>query len=180
MVQPLNPLWDSEGNLLVPRYGIRIAIRLALLAAGAYWLFTLLEDRELRKLNPLQPSAFPHSVWVTILWIALPFVPFLLSGLLLSCRSEEAVASGAGVAAALFLCSFLFSIAALLGFAFLFGPIPYALPLAISNLMFSVCSIWIIVSAFRIGSKASWGLFFLALAMTLVGMVGAYHLLGGP
>jgi hypothetical protein len=66
MVQPLNPdSWDSEGNLLVPRYGIRIAIRLALLAAGAYWLFTLLEDKELRRLNPLQPSAFPHSAWVT-------------------------------------------------------------------------------------------------------------------
>ena len=57
----LNPdLWDSDGNLLVPRHGIRIAMGLALAAAGAYWLFAFIADREMRRLNPLQPSQFPE------------------------------------------------------------------------------------------------------------------------
>ena len=87
--RPLNPdLWDSDGNLLVPRHGIRIAMGLALVAAGAYWLF-------------------------------------------------------------------------------------------VSNLIFSASSIWIVVSAFRIAYKAGWGMFFLTLAATLVGMTLAYRLLGG-
>lgn len=177
---PLNPdLWDSDGNLLVPRHGIRVAMGLALVAAGAYWLFTFIAEREMRTLNPLQPSEFPDSFWVTILWVALPLVPFIVSVVLLSTRSQGGIAAGAGIGAALFLCSLLFSIAALLGFVLTFGPIPYAFPLAVSNLIFSACSVWITVSAFRIAYKAGWGMFFLTLAATLVGMTVAYHLLGG-
>ena len=176
----LNPdLWDSDGNLLVPWHGIRIAMSLALAAAGAYWLFTFISDREMRTLNPRQPSEFPDAFWVTILWVALPLVPFMVSAALLSTRSQAGIAAGAGIGAALFLCSLLFSIAALLRFVLTFGPIPYALPLAVSNLIFSGCSVWITVSAFRIAYKAGWGMFFLTLASTLVGMTLAYHLLGG-
>ena len=178
--RPPNPgLWDSDGNLLVPRHGIRIAMGLALVAVGAYWLFTFIAEREMRTLNPLQPSQFPDSLWVTILRVALPLVPFIASLVLLSTRGEEGIAAGAGIGAALFLCSLLFSIAALLGFVLTFGPIPYALPLAVSNLIFSASSVWVIVSAFRIAYKAGWGMFFLTLAATLVGMTLAYHLLGG-
>ncbi len=177
---PLNSdSWDSDGNLLVPRHGIRIAMGLALVAAGAYWLFTFISEREMRTQNPLQPSPFPESFWVTILWVALPLVPFIVSVALLSTRSQEGIAAGAGIGAGLFLCSLLFSIAALLGFVLTFGPIPYALPLAVSNLIFSLCSVWITVAAFRIAYKAGWGLFFLTVAATLVGMTLAYHLLGG-
>lgn len=92
---------------------------------------------------------------------------------------QEAIAAGAGVGAALFLSSLLFSIAALLVFVLTFGPVPYARSLAVSNLMFSACTFWIIVSAFRIAYKAGWGLFFLALAATLVGITWVYHSLGG-
>ena len=88
--QRLNPdLWDSDGNLVVPRHGIRIAMGLALAAAGAYWLFTFIAEREMRKLNPLQASGFPDSFLVTILWVALPLIPFTVSVLLLSTRSQE-------------------------------------------------------------------------------------------
>jgi hypothetical protein len=178
--QRLNPdLWDSDGNLVVPRQGIRIAMGLALAAAGAYWLFTFIAEREMRKLNPLQASGFPDSFLVTILWVALPLIPFTVSVLLLSTRSQEAIAAGAGIGAALFLSALLFSIAALLGFVLAFGPVPYARPLAVSNLIFSACSFWIIVSAFRIAFKAGWELFFLALAATLLGITWAYHSLGG-
>ncbi len=152
---------------------------LALAAASVYWLFTFMAERETRQLNPLQPSEFPDSILVTILWVALPLIPFTVSVVLLSTRSQEASAAGAGIGAALFLSALLFSIAALLGFVLTFGPVSYARPLAVSNLMFSACSCWIIVSAFRIAYKAGWGLFFLALAATLVGVTWAYHSLGG-
>lgn len=171
-------LWDSEGNLLIPRYGIRIAMCLALLAAGAFWLFEFLADTESHKLYPLQPSEFPDSVWRTIQWMALPLVPYLVSGLLLSRRSEEAKAAGAGVAGGLFLCSLPFSIFSVLGLGFFTGPKPYALPILISSLTFSVCGIWIVVSAFLIARKAGWGVFFLALPATLAAMTFASHMLG--
>lgn len=89
--QGLDPdLWDSDGNLLVPRHGIRIAMGLALAAASVYWLFTFMAEREMRQLNPLQPSEFPDSILVTILWVALPLIPFTVSVVLLSTRSQEA------------------------------------------------------------------------------------------
>jgi len=178
--RPLKPdLWDSDGNVLIPLHGIRIAMGLALGTAGAYWLFTFIAEREMHTTNPLQPSGFPDSFWVTILWVALPLMPFIASVVLLSTRSQGGIAAGAGIGAALFLCSLLFSIAALLGFLLTSGPIPYALPLAVSNLIFSASSVWVIVSAFRIAYKAGWGMFFLTLAAALVGMTLAYHALGG-
>ena len=152
---------------------------LALIAAGVYFLFTFVAEREMRRLSPLQPSEFPDSLRVTTLWVALPLVPFIVSLALLSTRSQEGIAAGAGIGAALFLCSLLFSVAALLGFVFAFGPVPYALPLAISNLIFLASSVWIAVSAFRIANKAGWGVFCFAFAGTLVSMTLAYHSLGG-
>jgi hypothetical protein len=152
---------------------------LALLTAGANSLFFVLSDKEVRKSHPLEASGLPDSVWATFLWVALPLTPFLISGLLLSRRSEEAKAAGAGVAVALFLWALLFSIVEMAGLVTGFGPIPYALPLAISGLVVLGCSTWIIVSAFRIAHKAGWGLFFLAAGVSLLGIGCAYHLLGG-
>jgi len=78
---PFNPgSGDSDGNLVVPRHGIRIAMGLALVAAGAYWLFTFISEREMRTQNPLQPSPFPESLWVTILWVAVAKSRFLAFG----------------------------------------------------------------------------------------------------
>jgi hypothetical protein len=171
--------WDSDGNLLIPRHGIRIAMSLALLIAAVWWMLTFLMDRELHKLSPSEPGIFPDSLWITILWIALPFVPFILSGWLLSCRSENAIAAGSGVAAGLFLCSLLFSITAVLAPAFSFWPMPYTMPRAFLSLTFSACSVWIIISAFRIANKAGWGVFFLSVTATLLVLTSAYHLLGG-
>lgn len=65
---------------------------LALAAASVYWLFTFIGEREMRKLHPLQPSQFPDSFWVTILWVALPLVPFIVSVVLLSTRFSSAAA----------------------------------------------------------------------------------------
>ncbi len=184
MIQPPNPdLWDSDGNLLVPRYGIQIAMRLALLAASAFWLFLFLAEREVHRLSPeMRGGSFPDSLGRTLLWVALPLVPFLFSGLLLSARSEEAIAAGAGVAAALFLIGLLFSIAAILSLVVGFHPsypVHYGEFMAISSLILSGCSVWIVVSAFRIANKAGWGVFFLAVVATLVVMTWAYHSLGG-
>jgi hypothetical protein len=172
-------LWDRDGNLYVPRHGIRIAMGLALVAAVAYWIFSFVSEVEDRRQHPLQPSGFPHSLWLLIWWIALPLLPFAVSLVLLSRRSEEAIAAGAGVGAALFLCSLLYSILALFGFMLVFGPVPYERPMEVSNLIFVACSVWITVSAFRIAHEAGWGVFFFSLAATLVGITLAYHSLAG-
>jgi len=149
---------------------------LALLAAAGFCLFEFLADTELRKLYPLQPSEFPDSLRRTIEWLALPLVPYFVSGLLLSRRSEEAKAAGAGVAVGLFFCLLPFSVA--VSFLWFPGPNPYALQRMLSSLTFSLCSVWILVSAFMIARKAGWGVFFLALPATLVAMTFASHVLG--
>jgi hypothetical protein len=171
--------FDSEGNLVVRRQGIRIAMGLALLASLAFFCFTFLSHRESLSTSPLEPSPFPDSLERTTLWVALPLVPFILSGSLVSFRREEAIAAGVGIAAALFLDSLLFSIGTLAGSMLTFGRIAYALPMKISIVAFSACSIWIIAAAFRIARKAGWGMFLLTLAATLVGMALAYRSLGG-
>lgn len=162
--------WDSDGNRLVPLHGIRIALGLAFLAAGAFLLFTFIGDRQWHEHHPgAGASGFPDPLWMSILWILLPVAPFVLSGLLLSTRSEESKAGGAGVAAGLFACLLIFAIAALLSLFLGFFPDPYALPKAIAILTFLACSVWTIVSAFRIG-KVSWGAFFLAFGVTVIFM----------
>lgn len=156
---------------------------LALLAASTFWLFLFLAEREAQRVNPeMREGSFPNSLWMTILWVALPLVPLLLSGLLLSRRSEEAIAVGAGVAVALSLNSLLFSIVAILSQVVGFHPsypVHYGELMAISSLTLSACSVWVVVSAFRIANKAGWGVFFFAVIATLVGMTWAYHSLGG-
>lgn len=79
-------------------------------------------------------------------------------------------------AASLAVDSFLFAAAMGVGL-FFFGANYYWLATASSILVFLGCSLWIIVSACRIGAKAGWGVFFAAAGATLVCMGVAYHLL---
>jgi hypothetical protein len=160
--------WDSDGNRLVSLYGIRIAMGLALLAAIAFLLLEFIGDRQWHEQHPgTGASGVPDPAWMSILWFALPFAPLVLSGLLLSTRSKKSKASGAGVAAGLFACGLLFAIAALLGLFLTFSPNPYFRTMAIANLTFLACTVWTIVSAFRVGT-ASWALFFLSFVATLI------------
>ena len=143
---------DSNGNRLVPLYGIRIAMGLAFAAASAFLWLGFIGDRRWHEQNPgTGASGFPDPLWMSILWFALPLAPFLLSGLLLSTRSEKSKAGGAGVAAGLFAWGLLVAIAAFLGLFLTFGPNPYLRAMVIANLMFFACSVWAIVSAFRVG-----------------------------
>jgi hypothetical protein len=172
---PANPvLFDSDGNLIVPRYGIRIVLGLALLAYAAFWMISFLEDKQWHVHHPgTGASGVPDPLWMVILWGALSLVPFILSQLLLTTRCEESVAAGAGVAAALCVSSLMFSLAMAAGFVF-WGPEYYAIPTAITVLTLIGCSVWVIVSAFRIGAKAGWIVFFLAGGATLFCMTWAF------
>lgn len=176
MLEPLNPdSWDSEGNLVVPLHGIRIALGVSLLAAGAFFWFAYLGDKRWHEQHPGDSGAFVTPLWLSMLWIALPLVPFIISALLLSTRSEQSKAAGAGIAAGLFTAGFLFAAAALGGMFFLsFSPDPYVLQDLTAVVVFLGCTVWILISAFRIG-KSSWGVFFMTLVATLICLTLGSH-----
>jgi len=89
---------------------------------------------------------------------------------LLSNRSEELIAAGAGIAVGISLFSLMFSVFAFLGSTFFsFYPEPYFLTMAISLLTLSASTVWIVVSGFRIG-KVNWGIFILAAGVTFICM----------
>ena len=179
MMRPPNtsPSWDSEGNLIVPRYGIRIVMALALVATGFFCLFTFLGDKQWRQHHPGALPTRTGPIGVIALWIALPLLPLIFSMLLLSRRSEESKAAGAGVAAGLFACGSLAAILAIFAQFFSFFPEPYATENLIAILVFVVCAVWIVISAFRIAAQAGWGVFFLAGGATLVCMIVGSHFL---
>jgi hypothetical protein len=161
--------FDSNGNRPVPLHGIRIALHLSLAAACAWWLFTFISDKQWHEQHPgAGASGVPDTLWVSILRVALPFVLYVLSVLLLSNRSEELIAAGAGIAAGLSPFSLMFSVFAFLGSTFFsFYPEPYLLPMAISLLTLSASTVWIVVSGFRIG-RVNWGIFLLAAGVTFI------------
>jgi hypothetical protein len=149
---------------------------LAFLAASAFWLFPFIGDRQWHKDHPgAGASGVPDPLWLLLLWIALPLVPYLLSGLLLSTRGEESKAGGAGVAAGLFAWGFIFAIVAFVSLFFRFSPDPYGLQNTIAVVTFFACSFWIIVSAIRIGKGPNWGVFLLSAVATLTCMAWGYH-----
>jgi hypothetical protein len=76
MMQPNTYSWDRDGNLIVPRHGIRIAMGLALLSAIAFQLFTFLGNRQWHKYHPGAMPNRAETLWTLMLWIALPLVPF--------------------------------------------------------------------------------------------------------
>jgi hypothetical protein len=122
----------------------------------------------------------PDPLWISVLLVALPFVLYLLSLLLLSTRTEELIAAGAGIAAGMSPFSLMFSVTASLGITFFsFSPDPYLLPMAISLLAVFAGSVWIIVSAFRIG-KVNWGAFLLAAGVTFFSLAICTHRGMGP
>jgi hypothetical protein len=167
---------DSNGNRPVPRHGIRIALHLSLLAACAVWLLEFISDKQWREQHPgAGASSVPLPLWILIVSVALPFVLYLLSVSLLSTRSEELIAAGAGIAAGISPFSMIFSVLALLGSMFFsFYPEPYFLPLAISLLVLFGSGVWMIVSAFRIG-KVNWGAFLLAAGVTFISLAICAH-----
>jgi len=113
-------------------------------------------------------STVPDPLWISILGVALPLALYVLSVWLLSTRSEELIAAGAGIAAGLSPSAMMFSVATFVGLMFLsFYPEPYFLPMAISLLTIFASSVWIVVSAFRIG-KVNWGAFLVAAVVTFV------------
>jgi hypothetical protein len=166
---PKPAAFDSNGNRPVPRHGIQIALHLSLLAACACWLLTFISDKQWHEHHPgAGVSGIPVPLWISILWVALPFVLYVISVLLLSTRSEELIAAGAGIAAGISPFSLLLAVSVFLGATFFsFFPIPYFIAMAISLLALFGSSVWIIVSAFRIG-KVNWGMFFLAAFLTFV------------
>ncbi len=178
MMTNSNPgLWDSNGNLIVARHGIRIAMALGVVAAGAYWLFAHLGDRHWYKHNPEDTPVQTDPLWLILLWIALALAPFLVSVFLLSRRAEESKAIGAGVAIAVFAFGFIFSIAAFVGEFLVLSPDPYGWHRLITAVIFVLCSLWVFVAAFRIAAKTSWGLFLLSAAAALVCVgVGNHYL----
>jgi hypothetical protein len=134
-------------------------------------------DKKWHEQNPGDSGAFVTPLWLSMLWIALVLVPFIISALLLSTRSEHSKAAGAGIAAGLFSAGFLFAGAALVGMFFLsFSPDPYVLQNLSAVVVFLMCSVWIMVSAFRIG-KASWVVFFMTLVATLICLTWGNHAL---
>ena len=179
MILPPNmsPSSDSEGNLIVPRYGIRTAMLLALVAVSSFCLFTFLGDKQWHQHHPGAPATRTDPIGFTAFWIALPLLPLIFSMWLLSRRSEEAKATGAGVAAGLFVCGSLAAVVAFLAQFLSFFPDPYGLENLVAILVFAVSSVWIVISAFRIAARAGWGVFFLAGGATLVWVIVGGHFL---
>jgi len=170
--------WDSEGNLLVPLHGIRKALGLSSFATVAFFWFGYLADKQWHEQHPGGGAdSFVIPLWMSALRIALPLLPFILSGLLLSNRSEISKAAGAGLAFAVFSSGLLFAIAALFSMFFMqFSPIAYRLQELIAIFVFLACSVWIVVSALRIG-KGSGGIFFLMVVTTTVCIIWGNHAL---
>jgi hypothetical protein len=80
---------------------------------------------------------------------------------------RASVAAGAGIAGGLFLLLLIFALAVCLGFFLGFGPSEYPLQTALSLLAFVVSSVWIVVSAVRIG-KTNWPAFLMAAGATFI------------
>jgi len=173
--------FDANGNRPVPQHGIRIALHLSLLTACAVWLLEFISDKQWHEHHPgAGASSVPLPLWTLIVSVALPLVLYLLSVSLLSTRSEELIAAGAGIAAGISPFSLIFSVSAVLGSTFFsFYPEPHFLPLAISLLVLFGSGVWMIVSAFRIG-KVNWGAFFLAAGVTFIGLAICAHKAMGP
>lgn len=165
---------DDRPNLR----SIRIAFLLTLISAGIVVLLSSSGDTQWHEAHPGSGGGGGHvPLWMPILWITLPVVPYLLSGLLLSVRNDEIIALGAGVAAGFFGLASLFGLGALGGLMFLnFFPGPYDLPSGIAMLAFLAGCAWGVVSAFRIG-QLSWAPFWVGLVTTLASMALGNHAL---
>jgi hypothetical protein len=174
--RPNSDSYDREGNLIVPRHGIRSALSLATLAAASFFLLAYLEDKHWHEQNPgTGASGVPDPLWMKLLWVALPGIPFILSELLLSASNEEWIAAGAGIAAAVSAGSLLFAAAAFLSMFFRFLPDPYWWEEILAILVFVACCGWILFVALRIAAKVRSGVFLAAGVATLILMTWGQH-----
>jgi len=153
--------YDQEGNLIVPRHGIRIALLVAAVAAAVFYWCASLYNQQWHLDHPgTGASGVLDPLWLVILWIALPAVPLILSEVLLSLRSEEWIAAGAGVAAALVAGSVFYAVVAVLFLFFMsFFPDPYRKQEFVAIVVFLACCVWIAISAGRIAAKVRSGVF---------------------
>jgi len=134
------------------RPGTLPELRLALITAGvaggalAYFLLsTRTWDEEWQKQHPgSMGSGPPTPLWISILWVVLPLVPYLLASFLLWTRSLLCAATGAGVAGGLFLFIVMLSPAMFLGSLVAFGMsrAPSGGEVAVALLGFIAASIW--------------------------------------
>jgi hypothetical protein len=168
-----------EGNLIVPRHGIRGGLLAASLAAAVFYWYEYLENQQWHQEHPgTGASGVPDPQWMILLRIALPLVPLILSEGLLSLRNEELITAGAGVASALVAGLGLYAVLAVLSLMFMsLFPDPYIKQQLLAILVFLACSVWVVVSAVRIAAKVRSGVFLVAGAVTLVCMGGAQHML---
>jgi len=171
--------YDLEGNLIVPRHGIRIALLVAALAAAVFcWYLTLENQRWLHNHPSTGASGVPDPQWLILLWITLPLVPFIASEALLSLRNEEWIAAGAGMAAALVAGSAVYGILEVLSLIFMsLSPDPYLKQQLLVFVVFAACCVWVAIAAGRIAAKVRSGAFVVAGVITLVSMIGAQRML---
>jgi hypothetical protein len=147
---------------------LRTAIIAAFVTTCVFFFFlgssgVLQHDRQQRPTPPL---------WVFLLGAAFSLAPYVISWFLLSKREEQSIATGAGVACAFFGAFALVSPCAFMAM-FLFvgmsawnGPPDLGLMAAgLTMLVYTVISLWIVWSAFKIG-KIQWNAFGLAVGAT--------------
>lgn len=144
---------NQDRSPLVPLRAIRIALRLVMVAACVLLLFTFLSNKQWQERNP-DSHMGPESLWTSIFCVLLPLVPYAR---LRSPRSPESTATGARLAAGLFVWSLMLSPITWLTFAFDFGldRKAYLLPVDISLAVVFAISVWIAFLAFRIG-RTNW------------------------
>ncbi len=130
---------------------------LAFAAASTAMYFIQAAGKQVDRLHPDSIKGIPDPTWISMLWIAVPLAPFLLSLVFLSTRSAALVAAGAGLAAGLFAMFLLFARPMGMGLFLFFGlsRAPYFFQTAISVLVLLVISPWAIIAAIWTG-KANW------------------------
>src|ERR1700690_3622345 len=164
MVTLPNPAISSTGRRQpLPLHGIRIAMVVALAAAGTSWYYMQAAQKVVDQLHPDALKGVPDPTWISVLWAALPLAPYLLSLVLLSTRRTASVAAGAGIAGGLFAWFLMLSPGMGMGLTLGFGlsQAPYFLQTAISLLVFLAISIWVVIAAVWTG-KANWIVFSVA------------------
>ena len=151
-------------------YGIRIALVSALIAAGGFLVFSYFDHRDwmLRNNPPPGVGGVPDPPWLLALWVGFVLVPWVVSFVLLSIRRRTTRAVGAGVACGVFIPLLVFGVFACFAFPLiLLGATEYIPEMALSLIAFVLASLWIVISAIRIG-KTSWLAFAPAAVIALV------------
>jgi hypothetical protein len=163
----------------LPLHGILIAFRVALLAACVFAFFECLEDRhafEQRTWAGSTDGSATPLIGPLVVWVALPLVVYIVSRSLVSTPNMGYIALGAGLSAGFLPGLLLLAIVSFLSLFVQFSPVHYGIPMAISLLTFMASSVWILVSACRIGRATGDGLaFFVAAGLAFIGTGWLMH-----